>query len=465
LRIRPTESIASQVHARVVYAVAAGFLAMQVFNWVHLYFLLGGFHFQHVLSVGVCLVLILLSFSLRITRSRVFFGSVYGALMLGGVGLSAINETVPFMEGGINTSLISLLAVGPIIVAMVSSWRGVVVYTVCAMGLLASLKYHSVIHHDLVGAELLAAIPAGGEVSVGATLQTIYDGRFFQTSLSVIVAALVAAPMGHQLYQILDRFEAALRASRQAEAAKGDFLAQMSHEIRTPLNGIIAMSDMLCAGDLPERAGQQAVIVKNAGQQLMEIVDDVLDHARLESGRLDIHPEPFDLRETLQDVVKLHGVSAQNRGLWLGLDWQQGLPSVLVGDQKRLRQVVTNFVSNALKFTEVGGVRIGVRGAQINTSLGSSVKLQIFVQDTGQGISEAMQAKVFERFVQSKSGSRQGNKGTGLGLAITKQLAELMGGTVAVSSTPGQGSVFVCHIELPVMSAVAPAEMGTSEAA
>jgi len=145
-------------------------------------------------------------------------------------------------------------------------------------------------------------------------------------------------------------------------------------------------------------------------------------------------------------MLSVHKGKAQEAGLWLGLDWQDGLSTAVVGDEKRIRQVTQNLLSNALKFTHAGGVRLGVRG-QVEAGY---VLLKVYVQDTGAGIEAEACERIFERFGQSDSGARQGSTGSGLGLAITRELVELMGGKIAVQSTPGAGSVFAYTLRLPL---------------
>jgi|GEM_PF-2670878 len=446
LRIDQLTRTAERVRARVVYSITLVFIVIQLVNVVSMAVNYGGLSFQHLVSLISIAAMIGLSCLLRITQSRWLFGVAYGVTILGCVLLAVHFAVEPLFGRGVFTPLFPILIMGPVIVALVSNWKMTIAYTLGAIVVVWHLFFLSRGMHAQLDAPLINSLSGHSNMGFADAFDLFAKETAIQGTYALLIVSALATPFGAILYGMFDDLEDAALVARDAEAAKGDFLAQMSHEIRTPLNGIIAMSDMLCAQELPERADQQAEIINTAGQQLMEIVNDVLDHARLEAGRLDIHAEPFDLYKTLHSLITMHTKSAEDRGIWLGLDWQDGLPHYLVGDQKRLRQVVNNFVSNAIKFTDVGGVKIGVRGARV----AATAKLQIFVQDTGQGISKAMQDQVFERFVQSESGSRQGNKGTGLGLAITKQLTELMGGTVSVSSIPGQGSVFVCHIELPV---------------
>ena len=436
---------------RFVYMISWMFIATQVVNWFGMWHSYGGLHAQHFVSFGACFALAAISALPRWTRSRHAFGAAFTVLILGAVVSSVAGAAHPFIGGGINTSLLPILALGPVVLALVSDWRWVTGYTIMGLLFITGLFFSSLAALNGVPDAALAIVPSVNGVGGREAFAINYDQRFTQAAVSLIVTSCVVAPFGHRLYKIYDRLEAAVAKARAAEAAKGDFLAQMSHEIRTPLNGVISMSDLLTQQELPPSAAKPAEIISTASQHLMDLVNDVLDTARLEAGRLEITTAPFDLQGTLEALLDVHRQTAEDKGLWLGLDWQTGLPGAVIGDEARVRQVVANFVSNALKFTQAGGVRVAVRGAAV----GETVRLKIFVQDTGTGIAAGELGGVFERYVQSASGRAQGAKGTGLGLAITRELAELMGGSVGVTSRVGEGSCF--HVALDLARADAPA--------
>ncbi len=241
--------------------------------------------------------------------------------------------------------------------------------------------------------------------------------------------------------------ERALAEARdQAEAAsraKSRFLAMVSHEIRMPLNGILGMADLL--GDTPLAPEQATYLtaMKTSGGTLLSFIEEMLDLAKIEAGRLDLTLHPFALAPFVEEAVELLGPRAQAKGLEICYYVDEGLPSRVVGDAARLRQVLFNLVGNAIKFTETGGVSIVVEpGAQPD-------EIVIAVRDTGTGIAPEDQARVFSEFEQADVGPTRKFDGIGLGLTISKRIVERMGGSIAIDKTSGQGSTFRVAVALP----------------
>jgi signal transduction histidine kinase/CheY-like chemotaxis protein len=233
--------------------------------------------------------------------------------------------------------------------------------------------------------------------------------------------------------------DAALAANR----AKSLFLANMSHELRTPLNAILGFSDMMRRDALlTENQRENLDIINRSGEHLLTLINDVLEMAKIEAGRLQLEIAPFDLGNMVRDVIEMMQLRAREKGLQLLLDQSSEFPRHIKGDEARLRQILINLVGNAVKFTGQGGVTIRL-GVKQNTRR----HLLIEVEDTGPGIRPEDQKRLFEPFVQLAEGSAA-QSGTGLGLSITRQFVQLMGGTISVESTVGKGSLF--RIELPV---------------
>jgi signal transduction histidine kinase/DNA-binding response OmpR family regulator/integral membrane sensor domain MASE1 len=229
--------------------------------------------------------------------------------------------------------------------------------------------------------------------------------------------------------------ERAVAASR----AESDFLAMMSHEIRSPLNGIIGNTDLLLDSPLAPGQRRSAEVVRQCGAALITVIDDILDFSKIEAGKLDLACDDFNLAESLEAVASMTRVAAQDKGLKLAVAIGDDVPRDVKGDQNRLRQILLNLVTNAVKFTEAGGVDIAI---ELATASAERVTIRFTVRDTGIGISLEAQAQLFDAFYQVDGSYRRKARGTGLGLAICRRLVHLMGGEIGVESLPGMGSRF-----------------------
>ncbi|MFT4150041.1 MAG: response regulator [Paracoccaceae bacterium] len=241
--------------------------------------------------------------------------------------------------------------------------------------------------------------------------------------------------------------EAARVAAEAANRAKSAFLANMSHEIRTPMNGVVGMAELLCDTALTEEQRLFAETIRSSGEALLTIINDILDYSKIEAERLTLHPDPFDLERTIHEVAMLLQPRARAKGIDLMIDFDMFLPTRYVGDQGRMRQVLTNLVGNAVKFTEAGHVLIRVVGIEAGPGC---QQLHVTVEDTGIGIAPEHLDHIFGEFNQVEDERNRKYEGTGLGLAISRRLIERMGGTVWVDSEIGRGSCFGFRLSLPV---------------
>jgi len=237
----------------------------------------------------------------------------------------------------------------------------------------------------------------------------------------------------------------ALNKAEAAEKAKSEFLANMSHEIRTPMNGIIGMTELLSMGELTERQKHFVDTIARSGNALMTIINDILDFSKIEAGQAKLDPAPFVMREAIEDVTTLLSSSAAEKGIDLLVRVQPELPSTFIGDVGRMRQVLTNLVGNAVKFTHFGHVLVDVSG-RITDEI---AHLEIRVEDTGIGIPPDQLVHVFEKFKQVDGTTTREYEGTGLGLSISSNLVKLMEGTIRADSEVGHGSIFTIKLDLP----------------
>jgi len=428
LRLERLTQASDLFKARTVYVGSIGFSVVQLANFVQMYFAYGGWILDHTLLLLAVGVFSGTALSLRYQANFDFISVLWGGIILLGVGGTALPSNV-----GINSALLPLLVSGTIVVAILGSVRSLSLYCVSAALMIACLHLNA------------------AQADLSVTTDPAYIAlrnmqRTMQALFALIMMGLVLGLLVMSLNRLFRSLEKSLADSRAADAAKSQFLADMSHELRTPLNGVLGMNQLLLRTDLTETQRNYAQIVDDCGSGMITVIDDILDLSRLEADKVQLTLTAFNPAKMLESIMALHQANARAKHIDLHLTVEPGLPAMFMGDHGRLRQVIGNLISNAVKFTDDGYVAISMRGQPMGDG---RWWLNFFVQDSGIGITPDRQRGIFERFEQAQDGQKNTVRGSGLGLAICRELTELFGGEISVTSQPGKGSRFCVAFAMP----------------
>lgn len=262
------------------------------------------------------------------------------------------------------------------------------------------------------------------------------------------LGSFILADDATEEYYIMQELAQAKEEADGANAAKSNFLANMSHEIRTPLNSLLGMNEMIIREASDEKLIEYAENIKVAGNGLLSLLNDILDFSKIEAGRMTIVEADYSIHKVLRDCYNILGPTAREKGLSFTVECDENIPKVLYGDEMRVRQILSNLVSNAIKYTNEGGVTVRVKYAEVRNRF---INVSLEVKDTGIGISKENQKILFDAFQRVDESRNRNVEGTGLGLTITRELCNMMHGRVTVESEPGVGSVFTAFIPQAVV--------------
>jgi PAS domain S-box-containing protein len=313
-----------------------------------------------------------------------------------------------------------------------------------------SVVWPTAADHQATGREVGPALGRGEQIEIERPMMR-RDGSVFLCRLLAKALSPTEPGRGGTIWLAEDvtekrQVELALAKARDdaeaASRAKSAFLANTSHEIRTPLNALLGLARLARQPGVDESRRRQYIEqISDSAETLSGILSDILDLSKIEAGKMHLEEEPFDLHGLLRTMHQAYGTLADTKGLDMSVEYDEDLPAVVIGDPVRVRQILSNYLNNALKFTENGGIRLSVRRARTD-------RVRFEVTDTGPGIDEAQQALLFRPFSQADVSRARRVGGTGLGLSICRQLAEMMGGEAGLVSLPGQGSCFWAEVPL-----------------
>lgn len=434
LMIGPDDPSGDRLRARAVYAVGWSLVVTQL---VHLASILSVMPLVSV-EAATCVVVLLAAVasvaSLRWWRNFTAYAVGVGVLSVGAPLVTAVYDYT-----GINTALLPMMVAGPVVVGFVGGPRLAAATGLAGLGVIAILYY-------------VSAHAPGPEPAAYAERNLF---RALQGATGVFFATTTTAVASGNTFRIMRQLEENAAKAQKAEVAKAEFLATMSHELRTPMNGVLGLADVLARADLNPDDKEMVETIRRSGRALMRILNDVLDLAKIDAGKLDLDDAPFSPRELVRDLIGQWKDAAAAKGVRLHAEVAAATPDYLSGDPLRLWQILSNLVSNAVKFTPAGFVAIAVdcRPDDYGRFL-----LRVQVRDTGPGVAPAARARIFGAFEQADQSVARVHGGTGLGLAISRRLAGLMGGALTLAEASDDattGATFV--FEAPFRPAQAPA--------
>ena len=426
LKLDSIQSKSEMMRARAVYMIGGVFILTQIVNQVTMYLSYGGITLDHMISVIACILVIGTILLLRVTKYFPLFASIYSLLFLAATFAAALPENT-----GINSALLPFFVLGIVTNGFICGWRATVSF----------------------GAMSFAAIWFLWWISANYDFTPIFDVEAFadrnfqravQASLATLMITLISSIFSYNMHSAFAELEAGIKTAQTSERQKTNFLATMSHELCTPMNGIVGISELLRDTKLDEEQAELTAMIQRSSRDMQDIIDLVLLFSQLEAGKVFISDEACDVVHQTRRAFNHYTQDAQDKGVSLTLDIQPDLPRNIISDGRRLSQAFAILIDNAVKFTPTGGrVHVSLLGT---ADAQGQLQLLFAVQDTGIGIAEENQIRIFERFTQVDGSIKREHGGTGLGLTVARGLVDLMGGTLSVESTVNEGAVFAIRL-------------------
>ena len=320
-------------------------------------------------------------------------------------------------------------------------------FTISAVYIVQSMKYYDVKQKWSI--VLYIVLSMSGVVLQIVCFPNVLLNIFMIALGFVVILFSLETPEYQKLIKTMEELKVANEKAQAANEAKSHFLARMSHEIRTPINAVLGMDEMILRESTEPQILEYAKNIDTAGNTLLTLINDILDLSKIESGKMELYPAPYDVTEMIQKIRLLIQPKVDEKKLSFYIECDSSMPQKLCGDELRIRQMIINLLTNAVKYTKEGSVTLRMKWKKEDEE---NITFLASVEDTGIGISQENQAKLFTSFERVDEKTVHNIEGTGLGLSITKQMAELMDGTIGVYSTPGEGSLFYVEIPQKVVS-------------
>ena len=426
------ETHSVRVRARAVYVIGFVFVITQLVNQIGMYITYGGITFDHMLSAAVTILVLVSVLNLRYKLNFPFYATLFSFLIIASTLASAVPD-----KTGVNSALLAFFILGSMANGFICGVRAVAVF--CGIGFVTIWYLFSV----------SLGFPAGGALDPQVFAERNFQ-RAFQTSLALVMVSVVCGLFSHNMHEAFGTLESGIETARENDRAKTQFLANMSHELRTPMNGILGISEVLMETDLDTEQTELTALINQSGETLVGLISDVLLFSQIESGKVQLSEDLFDIKTMLLKAAAPHRVLAAQKNLKIVLTVPPTLPKQFSGDEIRLCHILSSIIGNAVKFTDSGQIDISLLGTMIDPGL---YRLVFSVKDTGIGIAEDKLPIIFERFRQADESRKRVHGGTGLGLTVAQGLIKLMNGNISAMSRQGSGSIFCVTIDLPVDAA------------